>query len=234
MPSLQLFYTEDLLSGALNAEDSKHCARVLRLVTGDHIKITDGKGQIAEAALTRADPKACTFRIVNQNSAPAKNFSIHLAIAPTKNADRIEWMVEKCVEIGVDTISFIQCKTSERKSINMERIEKIAINAMKQSQHYWLPKLNAMLPIDHFIRQSNEHSKFIAHVDEKNPDHLKSLAKPGGHYLILIGPEGDFTSTEIEAAQADGFQKVSLGPNRLRTETAGMTAVMILNLINTP
>lgn len=233
MASLPLFYTENFSSGSLDTEDSKHCARVLRLVTGDHIKITDGKGQIAEASLMNADPKACTFRIVNQTSAPAKNFSVHLAIAPTKNADRIEWMVEKCVEIGVETISFIQCKTSERKSINMERIEKITINAMKQSQHYWLPKLNAMLPLEQFIRQSNEHSKFIAHVDDKNPDHLKSLAKPGSNYLILIGPEGDFTSTELESARSAGFQKVSLGPNRLRTETAGLTAVMILNLINT-
>lgn len=144
----------------------------------------------------------------------------------------MEWLVEKCVEIGIDQITFIYCQHSERKKINMDRLEKVAISAMKQSQQVWLPKLR-----DTSFQQimtSSESQRFIAHVDATNPFHLSQQATEGGTYLILIGPEGDFSEDELRTAQANGFRKVNLGPNRLRTETAGLLAVTALNLINSP
>lgn len=144
----------------------------------------------------------------------------------------MEWMVEKCVEIGVEQITFIYCQHSERKKVNMDRLEKVAISAMKQSQQVWLPKLSDT-SFQHMVSGS-ETQRFIAHVDTTNPFHLSQLANRGGNYLILIGPEGDFSDEELLAAQNKGFRKVNLGPNRLRTETAGLLAVTTLNLINTP
>jgi 16S rRNA (uracil1498-N3)-methyltransferase len=229
---LHLFYQPDLSAGLLTGEESRHAVRVLRLNAGAEIDITDGKGQYVKAEIINPDSKACSFKILEKSSTNKRGFFVHLAIAPTKNADRMEWMVEKCVEIGVDAISFVLCKTSERKTINLERIEKVAISAMKQSQHYWLPQLNDIVPFDQFVQQASEKSKFIAFVDETNPDHLKSLTRPGTDSVVLVGPEGDFSNAELEAAMKVGFQKVSLGPNRLRTETAGLAAVMILNLGN--
>ncbi len=229
---MYLFYSSDISTGQLSAEESQHAVKVLRLEVGREIDVTDGRGTLYKAEIINANPKQCSFKVTRQFSIPRRNFSIHLTIAPTKNADRIEWMVEKCAEIGVDEISFVLCKTSERKTINLERIEKVAISAMKQSQHYWLPKLHAIIPFQQFITQSIAGSKFIAYVDESNPNHLKTVAKSGDQYTVLVGPEGDFSRNELEFAFKAGFQKVSLGPNRLRTETAGLAAVMILNLAN--
>ncbi len=229
---MHLFYLPDVTAGHLPEDESRHAIKVLRLNAGDEFEITDGKGSLFAVAITDPAPKHCTFRILSKTEVAKRNFSIHLAIAPTKNADRIEWMVEKCVEIGVDEISFLLCKTSERKTINLERIEKVAISAMKQSKHYWLPKLNGIVPFNQFINQPIEGSRFIAHVDESNPNHLKSLANSAESYTVLIGPEGDFSNEELDAALKAGFRKVGLGPNRLRTETAGLAAVMTLNLAN--
>ncbi len=144
----------------------------------------------------------------------------------------MEWMVEKCVEIGIEKFSFVLCQTSERRVISLDRLEKIAVSAMKQSRQATLPALEPMVPFDLFIRQQTAPLKFIAHAGGTNPVLLKDLAVPGAACVILIGPEGDFNSRELAAATSAGFQKVSLGPNRLRTETAGLAAVFTLNLVN--
>ena len=229
---MHLFYQPKISLGYLPEDESRHAVKVLRLSPGDEIEITDGIGSLYKAHVKQIDPRQCTFSITQVATSPPRKYSIHLAIAPTKNADRMEWMVEKCVEIGIEAISFVLCKTSERKSINLERLEKIAISAMKQSLQTSLPSLNEMIPFERFIRGRNEKQRFIAHVDENNKDHLVKVATAHSQYLVLIGPEGDFTAEELKLADKEGFIKVSLGSNRLRTETAGLAAVMALNTVN--
>ena len=228
-----MFYQPGIPEGInyLDAEESRHAVRVLRMSEGDQLKLTDGKGFFYSARITKADSKKCQFEILDRKETPKRNFHIHLAIAPTKNADRIEWFVEKVTEIGIDEISFILCKNSERKVINTDRVEKIAVSAMKQSQQALLPKLNEIIPFKKIV-EAKADQKFIGFVDSANPLHLKTITKPGKKYLTLIGPEGDFSNEELELAIKNGFEKVSLGTNRLRTETAGIVAVQILALAN--
>lgn len=227
-----LFYQPDLSLGHLAEEESRHAVKVLRLTEGSVCDITDGKGQYVQARLTKADARQCPFLIIERKAIPKRPFSIHLAIAPTKNMDRMEWMVEKSVEMGIERISFLQCKTSERTSLNMERVEKIAVSAMKQSQQAWLPDLAPIMPFSTFVRSCQENLKFITTVDKQNPRHLKDLAPAGSDYAVLVGPEGDFSAEELAIAGAAGFLPASLGPNRLRTETAGLFVVAVLNLVN--
>ena len=230
---MNLFYQPGISEGVyyLDAEESRHAVRVLRMSEGDSLTVTDGKGFFYSAKITKADSKKCQFEILDRKGTPRKKFYIHVAIAPTKNADRIEWFVEKTTEIGVDEISFILCKNSERKVINAERIEKIAVSAMKQSQQASLPKLNELIPFKKIV-EAKADQKFIGFVDPSNPLHLKALAQPEKKYLMLIGPEGDFSNEELELARKNDFEKASLGTNRLRTETAGLVAVQILALAN--
>jgi 16S rRNA (uracil1498-N3)-methyltransferase len=230
---VNLFFQPAVSEGVnhLTAEESYHAFRVLRMSSGDDIKVTDGKGFFYQAQIVSIDSKKCVFKINTHEKIPAKNFRIHIAIAPTKNADRIEWFVEKAVEIGVDEISFILCKNSERRVLNLERIQKIAVSAMKQSQQPWMPTLHPLQPFNDILKQSAD-QKFIGHVDSSNPVHLKAIAKPNKSYLVLIGPEGDFFNEELNAALQSGFEKVSLGENRLRTETAGLTACQTLQFVN--
>src|SRR6478736_505969 len=199
------------------------------MIEGDHLSLTDGKGFFYSAKITKADSKKCQFEIFDKKEIPKRNFHIHVAIAPTKNADRIEWFVKKATEIGIDEISFILCKNSERKVINADRIEKIAVSAMKQSQQALLPKLNEIVPFKKIV-EAKANQKFIGFVDSSNPTHLKTLAQPGKKYLMLVGPEGDFSKDELELAIKNSFEKISLGSNRLRTETAGLVAVQVLAL----
>jgi len=229
---VNLFYQPGILEGIqhLDREESHHAIRVLRMVEGQTLELTDGLGSFYTAKITRPDPKKCEFEILERRKTENRNFHIHLAIAPTKNADRTEWFVEKATEIGVDQISFILCKNSERKVINHERVEKVAVSAMKQSQQARLPLISQMIPFRDILSVSAD-QRFIAHVDSTNPKHLKAVAISAKKYIILIGPEGDFSPDELSLAQHNGFEKVSLGPNRLRTETAGLTACQILNLI---
>lgn len=230
---MNLFFQPAVSEGVnhLTAEESYHAFRVLRMSSGDDIKVTDGKGFFYQAQIVSIDSKKCVFKINTHEKIPAKNFRIHIAIAPTKNADRIEWFVEKAVEIGVHEISFILCKNSERKVLNLDRIEKIAVSAMKQSQQAWMPILHPLRPFSDILKQLAD-QKFIGYVDSSNPVHLKAIAKPNKSYLLLIGPEGDFSKEELENAQQLGFEKVSLGENRLRTETAGLTACQTLQFVN--
>ncbi len=228
-----LFYQPDIDLGSLylSEDESKHVVKVLRSENDEVLELTNGKGSFFKVRITKADLHKCLFEIVERKDIPKKNSAIHIAIAPTKNADRIEWFVEKSIEIGIDKISFMVCKTSERKSINMQRIEKIAISAMKQSGQCWLPELVDLHPMKEIVTAQSS-QKFIAYVDQSNPHHLKSLAKPNQDYLVLIGPEGDFSRDELLSAEQAGFSKVNLGATRLRTETAGVAACHILNLIN--
>ncbi len=230
---MNLFYQPGIPDGIhhLDREESHHVIRVLRMNEGQNFDLTDGQGFFYVARITKADPKKCEFEIIDKKEGAKRNFHIHIAIAPTKNADRTEWFLEKAIEIGVDQISFMLCKNSERKVINQERIEKIAVSAMKQSQQAWLPRLSQMVPFKEIISTQAD-QKFIAFVDASNPRHLKSLTTSQKKYLVLIGPEGDFSKEELDLALKNGFEKVSLGPNRLRTETAGLVACQILNLIN--
>ncbi|MBL7843419.1 MAG: 16S rRNA (uracil(1498)-N(3))-methyltransferase [Cyclobacteriaceae bacterium] len=231
-----LFYQPDLSQGALflTPEESKHCLKVLRKKQGDTITLTDGAGYFYEALITEATISQCRFSIQRKWQEQLKKYHIHLAISPTKNPDRIEWMVEKCVEIGIDQITFLSCKNTERKSIKSDRMLKVALSAMKQSVRATLPVLSPLTSFQDFIKTDySETAKFIAYVDMENPTHLMSLAKPGKHYLVLVGPEGDFTQQELNAALHKGFTKISLGNHRLRTETAGLAACLMLNLVNT-
>jgi 16S rRNA (uracil1498-N3)-methyltransferase len=233
--SVNLFYQPLIPDNVhyLDSSESKHATRVLRLKAGDAIVITDGLGTRYRARITKADVQQCSFAIEEQIREPARNFFIHVAIAPTKNPDRIEWFVEKAVELGIDGITLITCEHSERSRINTERLHNIAVSAMKQSLTLTLPVISGPLPVTEVIHHHKETSKFIAHVDALNPDHLQDMAAPGSSYLVLIGPEGDFSNNELAAAADHHFSKVSLGTRRLRTETAGLAACHILNLINT-
>lgn len=230
---MNLFYQPGIPEGIshLDPEESRHAIRVLRRIAGDPLKVTDGKGFFYSAKVVKADAKRCGFEILDKKESPKKNFHIHIAIAPTKNADRIEWFVEKAIEIGIDEISFILCQNSERKVVNMERIAKIAISAMKQSYQAWLPTMNEIIPFDKIFNLRAD-QKFVAYVDATNPQHLRSATQRNKNYLVLIGPEGDFSPGELASALQHGFQKVSLGPHRLRTETAGLVAVQVLGLAN--
>jgi 16S rRNA (uracil1498-N3)-methyltransferase len=199
---------------------------------GDGFEVTDGHGNLARAELTSDDKRKAGFRIIESHKIPKRTFSIHLAIAPTKNIDRMEWLVEKCTEIGIDKITFVRCKTSERPSVLLERLQKLVLSAMKQSKQAWLPEVRDIVAFKDFLSTVTEEQCFIAYVDNTNPDQLFAVAKPGKNSVLMIGPEGDFTTEELSLAIAAGFRKVSLGPNRLRTETAGLHGVSTLNLRN--
>lgn len=231
---MNLFYQPAIPNGVhyLDTEESRHCAKVLRKKSGDSIQITDGKGRIYKATLTESKPDKCSFKIDSEEKEKERSFHIHIAIAPTKNPDRTEWFVEKAIEIGVDEISFLLCDNSERAALKTDRLEKLAVSAMKQSLHYTLAKINHMVLLRDFVKETKAPHKFIAYVDQTNPDHLLKQAIPKTNYVVLIGPEGDFSKKELEQAIENGYKKVSLGANRLRTETAGIAACHILNLIN--
>lgn len=231
---MEVFYQPDLLAGThqLSAEESKHCIRVLRHEKGDIINVTDGQGTLFEVRILEPNPKKCTFELVKHSRKPEKKFTITIAIAPTKSIDRIAWFVEKAVELGVTEIKFYFGRHSERKKLNMERMQKKAIVAMKQSEQFLLPSISLYDSFKHCLDDTTTDERYIAHVDSANPYHLMDVAEESGFYTVFIGPEGDFSEEEILYAFAAGFTKVSLGANRLRTETAGIAACHILNLIN--
>lgn len=233
---MHLFYTPDI-SGTdytLSEDESKHAVRVLRLNAGEGVKLVDGKGGFYEAIVTDPNPKRCRLEITE--TVPdfgKKPYYIHIAVAPTKNLDRMEWFVEKAVEIGIDEISFLKCTRSERKELKIDRLEKIAVSAMKQSLKAYLPKLNELMTYKHFLLNSDTDSDgYIAHLEEGNRQDLKQInTSEKTKFCILIGPEGDFTPEEIELALAKGIKPVTLGESRLRTETAALVACYTLNLL---
>ncbi len=231
---MQLFYCPEVVDGSdfLNLEESRHCVKVLRKIVGDLIHITDGSGKFYEAQLTDLNPKKCSFKILSSTSAKKNNYSIHIAIAPTKNSDRIEWFIEKAVEIGVDKISFIQTSYSERKNINLTRIQKKAVSAMKQSVRAGLPELVPMEKLKLFLDSNIEQQQFVAHLEGESTPYLEHLAHPGNSYLVLIGPEGGFSDEEILMIKEKHYEVAKIGDYRLRTETAGIVACTMLNNIN--
>jgi 16S rRNA (uracil1498-N3)-methyltransferase len=231
---VNLFFQPGISDGVLHldGDESRHCVKVLRKRIGDPIRITDGKGFYYEAAITDDDERECQFRINEKIAAPERKHFIHLVISPTKNTDRLEWFVEKSVELGVDKISLADCDHTERAFVKPDRLMKVAVSAMKQSLKASLPSIQNLSPLHSIIQAAREDQRFIAFVDHSNPHHLKDLAEKQKAYCILIGPEGDFSPEELALALQHGFRKVSLGSSRLRTETAGLAACHILNLIN--
>ena len=220
----------------LPADEAMHALRVLRLKGGDEIFLMDGVGNYYRAQVTIAATHHCYYEILEHlPQEPEWTGHLHLAIAPTKMMDRMEWFVEKATEIGVDEISFLNCKFSERRLLKMPRMEKIVISAVKQSHKAWNPVLNEMMPFKDFIRQPREGRKFIAHCYDQIPrtylfDELRQSAAPE-ELTVMIGPEGDFSLDEVQDAIAAGYQSVHLGTSRLRTETAGLSAVMMMRLV---
>ncbi len=219
--------------GVLQEDDSRHAVKTLRLQAGATIAITDGHGNRHSAVITQADARRCVFRITDTLTTPPRPFSVRICVAPTKNLDRIEWFIEKAVEVGVERISFFFGQHSERRVLKLERLEKIAIAAMKQSLQSYMPQLDEAVPFAELLKTVTDEQRFLAHLPETYiPENLARAAKPGGQYVVLVGPEGDFSAREIEQAVAAGFQLVTLGPNRLRTETAALTACQLLNFAN--
>ncbi|MBQ8530606.1 MAG: 16S rRNA (uracil(1498)-N(3))-methyltransferase [Parabacteroides sp.] len=231
---MQIFYTPDIaLRAELPEEEAGHCIRVLRLTEGDEILLTDGKGMFYKAAISRAHPKHCEVDILESWQQPALwNFQLHIAVAPTKNMDRMEWFAEKATEIGIDAITCLNCRFSERKEVKPARLEKILVSAMKQSQKATLPVLTGMTDFRTFVTQPFDGRKFIAHCEEGDKKLLKQLYQPGENALVLIGPEGDFSPEEIELALKNGFLPISLGESRLRTETAALVACHTIHVLN--
>lgn len=231
---MHVFYTPDIaVDGELPEEEAGHCLRVLRLGVGDEVMLTDGKGFFYKAVITTATGKRCQVKVVETiGQAPLWNGHLHLAMAPTKNMDRIEWFAEKATEIGFDELSFVNCRFSERKVIKTERIEKIVVSAVKQSLKARKPLVNELTDFGKFIQQKFEGQKFIAHCYEGDKPLLKDVLIPGKDAVVLIGPEGDFSPEEVQKAEAAGFRAISLGKSRLRTETAALVAVHIMNLFN--
>ena len=240
---MHLFYCKEMTPTGLctlDAEESRHAVRVLRMREGDPIEVTDGRGNLYRCRVVAADDRACVVEVVEQDhSIPSPQSSIHLAVAPTKNPSRMEWLVEKVVEVGVGEITLLQCDHSERSFLKTDRLEKLAVSAMKQSLHLTLPCIHPAVPLREWLQShidifADSHiQKFIAHCEAGQPrTPLAAALRPGRDAVALIGPEGDFSEEEIALALAHGFQPVSLGPSRLRTETAALYAVTAFNLIN--
>ena len=231
---MHVFYTPDIeTNNELPEEEAGHAIRVLRLKIGDEITLTDGKGSFYKAVISAATGKRCQFQVVETHpQEKGWNGWLHVAMAPTKNMDRTEWFAEKATEIGFDELTFIQTRFSERKVIKTERIEKILVSAIKQSLKANKPVLHEMTPVMQVINQPFEGQKFIAHCHEGEKPLLKDVIIPGANALILIGPEGDFSEEEVAKAIEAGFQPISLGKSRLRTETAALVAAHTLNLFN--
>ena len=231
---MHLFYTPDIeKSLELPEEEAVHCLRVLRLTMGDEITLTDGRGFFYKAVISVATNKRCQVKIIEK--IPEKKGwtgHIHIAMAPTKNMDRTEWFAEKATEIGFDELTFLNCKLSERKVIKTDRIEKILVSAIKQSLKASVPILHEMIDFGKFITQPINGQKFIAHCYPGMKPLLKDIVKEKEDALVMIGPEGDFSKEEVDAAIKAGFQPIGLGQSRLRTETAALVASHILNLKN--
>jgi 16S rRNA (uracil1498-N3)-methyltransferase len=234
---MQLFYTPDIDAASsiyyLNEEESKHCVRVLRLQNGDQVQLIDGKGNFYTATIADAHPKRTQLQIISvEQDFNTRNHYLHIAVAPTKNIERLEWFLEKATEIGIDEISLIICQRSERKEAKVDRLNKIITSAIKQSLKAWHPVLNEPVALSKLLSLPFDGQKFIAHCEPEDKFSLKEQIKPLDKYLILIGPEGDFTPKEIDDALKNGFKAITLGKSRLRTETAALEACFEVNFLN--
>ncbi|MGK4568022.1 16S rRNA (uracil(1498)-N(3))-methyltransferase [Flavobacterium sp. 3HN19-14] len=225
---MQLFYNPDIDSTTesffFDKEESRHIIKVLRKKETDILFVTNGFGFLFKTEITLASDNKCTVKILSSEKAENPKVHLHLAVAPTKMNERYEWFLEKATEIGIQEITPIICDHSERKVIKTERFDKILLSAMKQSNQYFLPKLNDPIAYKDFISQPFSGQRFIAHCEETDKKSLKDLLKPSENITILIGPEGDFSEKEIQSAIKNNFLPVSLGATRLRTETAAIVA----------
>lgn len=231
---MQLFYVPDITSNpVLPEEESQHCVRVLRLGENAEIWATDGKGSFYKAVLVAPHPKHCALAVIERlEQPPLWPFHLQVAVAPTKNIDRVEWFAEKATEIGIDAITFLNCRYSERKEVKLSRIEKILISAMKQSRKAVLPRLEGMIGFRDFVERPFNGRKLIAHCGEGEKPLIKEIYRPGEDVLVLIGPEGDFSPQEVAFAIEKGFQPISLGNSRLRTETAALVVCHTIHVLN--
>ena len=229
-----MFYAPNISSEqVLPEEESQHAVRVLRLQAGDNIEIVDGVGGFYKAVIINPHPKHCSFEVVEKvENFGKRDYKLHIVIAPTKNIERYEWFIEKCVEIGIDEITPLQCRFSERKIIKPERLEKIIVSAAKQSIKACFPKLNPICSFNDFIKSQHVAQKFIAHCYPGDKKLLQSVYEKSSDVIILIGPEGDFSSEEVQKALQSNYQPVSLGSSRLRTETAGVVACHTVVMMN--
>ena len=236
---MQLFYTPEIQPAhptfMLSEEESKHAIRVLRLTVGEKIHLIDGHGGLYDTEIIEAHPKRTTLRVLSVQEYFGKStYEIHMAVAPTKNIDRIEWFLEKATEIGLTSYTPIICEHSERKDVKVERLEKVAIAAMKQSLKAYLPQIKPATSFSKFIQEIKDetYTKGIAHCVDSEKKYISNTFAPRGKYMILIGPEGDFSEKEISQATEAGFIPLSLGEARLRTETAALASVLEVSLLN--
>ncbi|MBW1297197.1 16S rRNA (uracil(1498)-N(3))-methyltransferase [Aquimarina litoralis] len=233
---MQLFYSKEILESTeefeFSREESKHITKVLRKKEGDSLQITNGFGLLCKGIITFSSPNKCIIALKEKKLQDPKNYRLHLAVAPTKMNDRYEWFLEKATEIGIDEITPIICDHSERKIIKKERFERILQSAMKQSLQYYLPKLNPAISFSDFLQMENSDQLLIAHCEETNKQSLQETLKTKGKTTILIGPEGDFSNKEIGMALTKGYTPITLGNNRLRTETAAIVATHSVAFLN--
>lgn len=240
---MQLFFASNTDSDyyTLSEEESHHCVKVMRLVAGDHVAVTDGNGTLCHCTIVEPHPKHCILKVDTRISDYGRHsFHLHVAVAPTKNTARMEWFVEKAVEMGIDEITPIICDHSERCVLRQDRLQKIAISAMKQSLKTFMPLIHPPTPLSELINSSTTQQlnssttqqRFVAYCDGDHRTPLHDIYSPGCNALILIGPEGDFSQQEIESSLAAGLIPVTLGQYRLRTETAALAATAFFNLVN--
>lgn len=233
---MQLFYNPEISESAENfffdREESKHIIKVLRKKEGDNLFVTNGLGFLFKTEIVLASDSKCQVKIVSSEKGEPLKYHLHLAVAPTKMNDRFEWFLEKATEIGISEITPIICDHSERKIIKTDRFDKIIQSAMKQSLHYYLPKLNEPITFKDFMKQENKGLNLIAHCEETDKKSLKEVVKPNQDVTILIGPEGDFSEKEIKLALENNYFAVMLGNTRLRTETAAVVACHSVAFIN--
>ena len=232
---MHLFYTPDIITETyiLSEEESKHCIKVLRLQSGNLLQLVDGRGGLYEALIEDPHPKRTRLKIMNvQREFGKRNHYLHIAIAPTKNIERTEWFLEKATEIGIDEITLLICDHSERKDVKTDRLNKVITSAVKQSLKAYHPKLNEPQRFKDFILNDPGGQRFIAHCLESEKTTLKDQIKLNSRYLVLIGPEGDFSPSELDFALEMNFLSIRLGDSRLRTETAALEACFEINFLN--
>lgn len=237
---MQLFYSKEIESSGLctlDEEESRHAVRVLRLREGDVLHVADGRGTVYACRVVDADARGCVVQAEKALAMRSAGPRLTLAVAPTKNPSRMEWLVEKAVEVGVSGVQLLLCERSERDTMKTDRLRRVALSAMKQSLHAELPTVEPQDGLDEWLRRSaEEHAGsqlLVAHCEADKPRlPLSSALEPGRDAVVLIGPEGDFTPGEIELAASCGYKAVSLGPSRLRTETAAIYAAVVFSSIN--
>ena len=233
MKEERYFYQPDIEVGELTKEDTQHAVRVLRMKEGDELWLMDGRGVFYRAEISAASNHKCAYHILE--TLPQERTwlgHLHIAMAPTKLNDRTEWMAEKATEVGVDEFSFLDCQFSERRNLKTERIDKIVVSAMKQSHKAWKPVVNDMLSFTQFVKEERKGQKYICHCYEGERPNLFDVLKREEDATVMIGPEGDFSIEEVRLAESLGWKSVSLGKSRLRTETAALMAVTMMQLKN--